>query len=177
MFRFRKKEIKRLRVIVGAMARYGFDSIVNRLHLRAKMPLMERILRRWNILRPEAPAAVRFREMLEELGTTFIKLGQVLSLRRDILPKEFVSELEKLQDKVEPFQIDAVKIQIQKELGKPIEELFAYFEEKPLAAASIAQVHRAKLFDDREVVVKIQRPEIEELIRIDLELLAHIARF
>jgi len=176
MFRFRKKEIKRLRVIVGAMARYGFDSIVNRLHLRAKIPLMERVFRRWKILEAEASASVRLHKMFEELGTTFIKLGQILSLRRDLIPREYIKELEKLQDKVAPIPTDNVKEQIQKELGKSVEELFAIFEEKPLAAASIAQVHRAKLHDGREVVVKIQRPDLEELIRIDLELLGYIAR-
>lgn len=176
MFGLRKNERKRLRVIVGAMAKYGFDSIVNRLHLVTKLPLMERILRRWKILRPERSPAVRFREMIEELGATFIKLGQVLSLRRDILPEEFVSELEKLQDRVTPIPIETVKSEIQKELGKPVEELFSFFEEKPLAAASIAQVHMAGLSDGKEVVVKLQRPGIGERIRLDLDLLKYIAK-
>ncbi|MCK5286513.1 MAG: hypothetical protein KAJ59_01745 [Thermodesulfovibrionia bacterium] len=176
MFRFRKKEIKRLRTIVGAMVRYGFESIVNRLHLRTKIPLMERILKKWKGLTPEISPAESLRRMFEELGTTFIKLGQVLSLRKDILPGTFITELERLQENVEPISLEAVKAQIVKELGKSSEELFAFFEEKPLAAASIAQVHSAQLFDGRAVVVKIQRPEIEEIIRTDLNLLGHIAR-
>ncbi len=176
MFGLRKKEIRRLRVIAGAMAKYGFDSVVNRLHLRTRLPLMERILLRWKILRPEKSPSVRFREMIEELGTTFIKLGQVLSLRRDILPDEFISELEKLQDNVALIPIDRVKSLIQKELGKSTEELFAFFEDRPLAAASIAQVHMAGLSDGKEVVVKLQRPGIEEQIRLDLDLLRYIAR-
>ena len=176
MFRFRKKEIKRLRTIVGAMVRYGFESIVNRLHLRTKIPLMERILKKWKGLTPEISPAESLRRMFEELGTTFIKLGQVLSLRKDILPGTFITELERLQENVEPISLEAVKAQIVKELGKSSEELFAFFEEKPLAAASIAQVHSAQLFDGRAVVIKIQRPEIEEIIRTDLNLLGHIAR-
>ncbi|MCK5138915.1 MAG: hypothetical protein KAQ85_03645, partial [Thermodesulfovibrionia bacterium] len=176
MFRFRKKEIKRLRTIVGAMVKYGFESIVNRLHLRTKIPLMERILKKWKGLTPEISPAESLRRMFEELGTTFIKLGQVLSLRKDILPGTFITELERLQENVEPISLEAVKAQIVKELGKSSEELFAFFEEKPLAAASIAQVHSAQLFDGRAVVVKIQRPEIEEIIRTDLNLLGHIAR-
>ncbi|MCK5512284.1 MAG: hypothetical protein KAI96_05720, partial [Thermodesulfovibrionia bacterium] len=176
MFRFRKKEIKRLRAIIGAMAKYGFESIVNRLRLRTKIPLMDRIINRWKGLAPEISPAVGLRKMLEELGTTFIKLGQVLSLRKDILPGTFITELERLQENVEPVPLEAVKTQIEKELGKSLEELFAFFEEKPLAAASIAQVHRAQLFDGRAVVVKIQRPEIKEIIMTDLDLLGHIAR-
>ena len=176
MFGLMRKEIRRLRVIVGAMTRYGFGSLIDRLHLRGKIPLMERILRRWKILEPDIPSSERLRRMLEELGTTFIKLGQVLSLRKDIIPEKFIRELEKLQEKVAPVSVESVKTQIQKELGKPVGELFAFFDEKPLAAASIAQVHRAKLFDGREVVVKVQRPGIEEKIRIDLEILGHIAR-
>ncbi len=176
MFGLMRKEIRRLRVIVGAMVRYGFGSVIDRLPLRKKIPLMERILRRLKILSPDIPSAERLRRMLEELGTTFIKLGQVMSLRKDILPEIFISELEKLQEKVAPVSVEAVKTQIQKELGKPVGELFAFFEEEPLAAASIAQVHIAKLFDGREVVVKVQRPGIEDKIRIDLEILGHIAR-
>jgi ubiquinone biosynthesis protein len=176
MFRFRTKEIKRLRVIIGAMIRYGFESIVIKLHLRTKLPLVERLLKRWQKIPPEISPAEGLRRMLQELGTTFIKLGQVLSLRKDILPGAFSSELEKLQEKVEPISVEAVKTQIQSELAKPVEELYAHFEEAPLAAASIAQVHKAQLRDGTEVVVKIQRPGIEESIRIDLDLLGYIAK-
>jgi ubiquinone biosynthesis protein len=176
MFRFRKKEIKRLSVIVKAMARYGFESIVNRLHLRTKLPLMDRFFKRWRKAAPEASPAEGLRRMFEELGTTFIKLGQVLSLRKDILPGAFISELEKLREKVAPISLQVVKTQIQKELKKPAEELFSSFEDKPLAAASIAQVHSAQLFDGKDVVVKIQRPDIEESIRTDLEILRYMAR-
>ncbi|MBI4699142.1 MAG: hypothetical protein HY758_09655 [Nitrospirae bacterium] len=176
MFKFRTKEIKRFGVIVGAMAKYGFGSVVTRLHLREKIPLMERILIRLKVLETELSPSKRLRKMFEDLGTTFIKLGQVLSLRRDILPDEYIIELEKLQDMVAPIPIETVKEAVRKELGRPVEELFAAFEERPLAAASIAQVHKAVLKDGREVVLKIQRPEIEELIRIDLDLLGYIAR-
>lgn len=176
MFGLRKQEIKRFRVIVGAMARYGFDSLISRLHLKPTIPLIDRLLKRLGARVTEASPSERLRKMFEELGTTFIKLGQVLSLRRDILPKEYIQEFEKLQDMAAPIDVESIRHQIQKELGQPVERLFAYFDEKPLAAASIAQVHKAILFDGRDVVVKAQRPGIEEMVRIDLELLKYLAR-
>ncbi len=171
-----KKERKRLRVVIGAMTRYGFDSVVDRTRLRTKLPLLERFLIKWKILGPGKSPPVQFREMMEELGTAFIKLGQVLSLRRDILPEEYIDELEKLQDRTSPLPIETVKSEVRKELGKTAEELFAFFDEKPLASASIAQVHMAKLSDGKEVVVKIRRPDIEDLVKTDIELLRYIAK-
>jgi len=176
MFGLRKKERRRLTVIVGAMARYGFDSIITRLHLKRTLPFIYRFLRKWVVTGPEVSPSERLRRMFEELGTTFIKLGQVLSLRRDLIPKEYIREFEKLQDMVAPIDVEPARDQIQKELGQPPEKLFAFFDETPLAAASIAQVHKATLFDGRDVVVKIQRPGIEEMVRIDLELLKYLAK-
>jgi ubiquinone biosynthesis protein len=112
----------------------------------------------------------------EELGATFIKLGQLLSNRPDILPLPLIQELEKLQNEVPPFPSDqAIKI-IEKETGQSIDSLFSYFEEKPLGSASIGQVHRARLQNGQDVVVKVRRPKVKQLVYTDLELLKEIVR-
>lgn len=112
---------------------------------------------------------------MEELGPTFVKLGQLLSTRPDFIPPDYLSELAKLQDKVPPFAYEEVVEIFKTELGGDPEEFFTSFEADPLAAASIGQVHRATMKDGTEVVVKVQRPDIENIIAVDLEILAHIA--
>lgn len=122
------------------------------------------------------PFARRFRMMLAELGPTFVKLGQVLSTRGDLLPAEFIEELSTLQDKVPPFGMEDVRKQVQEAFGRPLEELFRDFDETPIAAASMAQVHKATTHDGVGVVVKVQRPGITERMRADLSVLHGIAR-
>jgi len=117
----------------------------------------------------------RIRLSLEELGPIFVKFGQVLSTRRDLLPPDISEELAKLQDRVPPFPGAQARAMVEKSLGQPVTELFAEFDEKPLASASIAQVHAAKLKDGREVVVKVLRPGVEQRIRADLDVLYLIA--
>jgi ubiquinone biosynthesis protein len=112
---------------------------------------------------------------LEDLGPTFIKMGQILSTRPDLLPVEFIQELPKLQDEVHPFSLSEIKDIILKELRKPVGQIFSHFEEQPLAAASIGQVHKAKTFDGQDVVVKVQRPGIQSTIQVDLEIMLHLA--
>ncbi|MBW1798769.1 MAG: AarF/ABC1/UbiB kinase family protein [Deltaproteobacteria bacterium] len=119
--------------------------------------------------------AERVRMALEELGPTFIKMGQILSTRPDLLPVEFIKELPKLQDNVPPFSFADVKEIIEKELKNPLEGIFSHFDERPLAAASIGQVHRARTLDGEEVAVKIQRPDIGRTIEVDLEIMMHLA--
>lgn len=114
---------------------------------------------------------------LEELGPTFVKLGQLLSMRHDILPADITQELGKLQDSVRPFPFSAAKKLIEAEFGDKLDAVFKEFIEEPVASASIAQVHRARLFSGREVAVKVQRPKIEEIIRLDLNILKGMARF
>ncbi|MDA8211523.1 MAG: AarF/ABC1/UbiB kinase family protein [Clostridia bacterium] len=120
--------------------------------------------------------AQRFRMALEELGPTFVKLGQLLSTRPDLLPPELILELERLQDRVQPLPFQQVKAVLEAELGVDYLEVFAYLEEEALGAASIGQVHRGKLSTGEEVVVKIQRPGIERVIGTDLEILFDAAR-
>jgi ubiquinone biosynthesis protein len=115
------------------------------------------------------------RQALEELGATFIKLGQILSTRADLLPPEYQAELAKLQDSAPPVRATDVKAIIASELGRPAEEIFASFDENPMAAASIGQVHAATLADGREVVVKVQRPGVAEQIDHDLQILNRLA--
>src|SRR6185436_12964029 len=121
--------------------------------------------------------AEAFARDLESLGPTFIKLGQLLSTRADLLPPAFLEALARLQDNVGPFRYEDVEAIVTAELGVRISKAFATFEEKPIAAASLGQVHRATLRDGREVVVKVQRPGIRETILKDLDALEQIAAF
>ena len=131
---------------------------------------------RW-LKNPEAPRAQRLRLALEALGPVFIKFGQILSTRRDLLPQDFADELALLQDQVPPFPGAEARALVEASLGRSIAEVFATFDETPLASASVAQVHAATLAAERaEVVVKVIRPGIEDVIRADLELLHTIAR-
>lgn len=119
----------------------------------------------------------RLRLALEKLGPTFIKLGQILSTRPDLLPSDVIHELEKLQDAVPPFPMDEVRLVIESEIGDKLENIFRTFESEPTAAASIGQVHRATLLSGRDVVVKVQRPGIEKNIELDLGIMKDIASF
>jgi ubiquinone biosynthesis protein len=118
--------------------------------------------------------AEHLRLAFEELGTMFIKLGQILSTRADLLPDAYRVELTKLQDDVAPVPAKAIADVIREDLGAPPEELFAFFDPKPLGSASIGQVHAARLFDGRDVVLKVRKPGVEELVRIDLEIVASL---
>lgn len=129
---------------------------------------------------PAAPVTqqdlpAHFRQALEELGPTFVKLGQVISTRPDLLPPSYVAELSKLQDAVPPAPWEAIQAVIAAELGRPPEEVFASIDPEPLGAASLGQVHAATLADGTEVVVKVQRPDIQPTIATDLEILQALA--
>ena len=120
--------------------------------------------------------ARRLREALEELGPTFVKFGQMMSQRDDLFPADLVHELRALQDNVGAFPAETARRIIEAETGSTVEELFAGFDERPLAAASVAQVHRATLADGAQVIVKVQRPGIEETIEADIAVLRRLAR-
>lgn len=121
--------------------------------------------------------AVHLRRALEELGPTFVKLGQILSTRVDVLPPVYVEELEKLQDNVPPADASAIRQEIEAEFGVPVDSLFASFDPEPIGSASIGQVHRATLPDGRSVVVKVQRPNVQRVVQQDLAILLDVARF
>lgn len=170
------RHLNRYHRILRVLFKYGFDDLVDRLHidqyLESGLQMINRKPREQvqRLSRPE-----RLRMVMEELGPTFVKLGQLLSTRPDFIPSEYLTELAKLQDEVPPFSYQYVIEIFKEEMGKKPEDLFSYFDRTPLAAASIGQVHRARLTDNSEVVVKVQRPDIENIIAVDLEILAHIA--
>jgi len=171
------KNLQRMREIVGVIVKYGFGDLVARLELEGTVELA-RSLVRFRRERRELTSYTteeRIRMAFEELGPTFVKLGQILATRPDLVPMSLVVELRKLQDAVPPFAPEAARRQIEQELGRPIAELFAEFDAAPLAAASIAQVHRARLPSGEEVAVKVRRPALAQTIGTDLEILRGIA--
>jgi ubiquinone biosynthesis protein len=169
------QDLRRLREISAVVARHGFGELWDRAKIWDVLGRREEVRPSPEEMR--ATTARRFRETLAELGPTFIKLGQILSARPDILPPDFIAELSHLQDRAAPMPVDLVFDLIEKGLGKPAHQLFASIDPEPMASASIAQVHRARLASGEEVVVKVQRPGIEEQIRSDTDLLFYLARF
>ncbi|MGE5575863.1 MAG: 2-polyprenylphenol 6-hydroxylase [Syntrophothermus sp.] len=172
----RYRHIRRYRRIAEILFKHGFGALISQLDLGRRIPFYRWLRRRQEPKKARLSYGQRLRNALEELGPTFIKLGQLLSTRRDLLPPELVDDLEKLQDEVAPVPFAEIRAQVERELGAPVEELFASFVEEPLAAASIGQVHRAVLPGGEEVVVKVQRPGVEALVRTDLEILLDLAR-
>jgi len=158
------------------LLKYGFSELVDQLELASYLSLSRRLLRREAIERPHLTAPERIRLAIEELGPTFIKFGQIMSTRPDLIPPAYIAELEKLQDTVAPAPWEAIKQEIEEELGAPLDEVFASLETEPVAAASLAQVHHATLPGGEDVVVKVQRPNIEGIIETDLEILFDLAR-
>ena len=176
-FKKRYKNINRLRQIINILIKYGFDYFVEQLGLISLIAKGEKILKRKRSKIDQISFSVRVRLALEELGPTFVKLGQILSTRPDIIPREYIKELEKLQDEVPPYSYDLVEQMVQKELGANVSELFKSFDEKPFAAASLGQAHKAILKEDKvKVVVKVQRPDMEKIIETDLDILFQLAR-
>jgi len=170
------RHLNRYQRILRVLFKYGFNDLVDRLHidqyLESGLQMINRKPREQiaRLSRPE-----RLRLVFEELGPTFIKLGQLLSTRPDLIPAEYLDELARLQDEVPPFSLAEVHAIFREELGRSPDEVFHYFDAEPLAAASIGQVHRARLDNGAEVVIKVQRPDIENVIAVDLEILAHLA--
>lgn len=156
------RHLARLRGVGAVLARYGLDDLLH--HHPSAAPGAA-----------QAERAARLRRALEELGPTFVKAGQFLSMRCDLLPPAYLAELQKLQDAAPAFSFAQAREVVESELGAPLEKLFSRFSEKPFAAASLGQVHRARLKDGREAVVKVQRPGVRELAETDLDILRHLA--
>ncbi|MGD9887721.1 MAG: ubiquinone biosynthesis regulatory protein kinase UbiB [Halothiobacillaceae bacterium] len=170
------RQILRLFTIQWVLMRHGLDELLFAIPwFKPARFLMK--LSPWRLLghTQRRPRGERIRLALEELGPIFIKFGQALSTRRDILPEDIADELAKLQDRVPPFPSDQARALIEKALGKPVSELFLEFDTTPLASASIAQVHPARLHDGRDVVVKVVRPNILPMIERDLEIMHTLA--
>jgi len=180
MFRFLKinrniRSIRRYLNIVRVLSTYGFDQVLEMLGLADMVVRSRRLFRRSLPDLARLTAAERMRLALEELGPTFVKLGQILSTRPDVIPQAFVREFEKLQDDVPSFPFEEVLVQISTELGGPVEQFFAAIDPTPLAAASIAQVHRARLNSGEEVVIKVRRPRIVQIVESDISALMALA--
>ncbi|OQP07131.1 ABC transporter [Geobacillus sp. 46C-IIa] len=170
----RMRHIGRYHEIAVALLRHGFGMIVDELGFSSFLSLPPRG-RAEQGKREGKTVGERLRLVLEELGPTFIKLGQIASTRPDLIPDYIIRELEKLQDQVPPFPFSEVRRIVEAELGGSLEELFRSFDEPPLAAASLGQVHRAVLPSGQAVVVKVQRPHIAARIETDLDILQDLA--
>ncbi len=169
-------QLGRLLRITRVFVRHDLDEFVRAVHLfRPYRLLLRAVTLRW-VIAPARPRAQRLREALEELGPVFIKFGQVLSTRPDLLPDDIALELAKLQDQVPPFPGAVAEQIVAAALGAPLTSLFRQFDTEPVASASVAQVHYALLFDGTEVAVKVLRPGIEHVIERDLALLYTLAR-
>jgi len=170
------RDVGRLNTIVGVLMRHGFGDVVHRMGLADKLERAGQAVM-WkhaaDLARLEPPVQVRL--AMEELGPTFVKLGQILAGRADLFGPEWIAEFEKLHSHVPPLPLEKLRPQLREDLGDEPEAVFARFDTEPLAAASIAQVHRAQLKDGTEVIVKIRRPGITDTITADLRLLGRLA--
>ena len=171
MVSLKPERLKRYKDIAVLLAKYGRSDLVKQAGLSEGLEFEQ------GELTESAAEAEKLAEDLERHGPTFIKLGQLLSTRADLLPAPYLESLSRLQDRVEPFPLNEVERIIVSELGVRISKAFSEFEREPLAAASLAQVHRAYLRDGRAVVVKVQRPDIREQIISDMDVLNEIAQF
>ncbi len=172
------RNIRRYRQIVSVFIKYGFGGLLEQLNLDYYLALSKSLFTFQRIKRDDLirfSKAERMRLALEELGPTFIKLGQLLSTRPDIVPDDILVELRKLQDKVPGFSFQEAKSLIENSIELPLDEAFADFAKEPIAAASISQVHRARLHNGCEVAVKVQRPDIEEEIATDIDIMFTLA--
>lgn len=168
------RDINRLRQVLLVLVEEGLGHYLIQAKLGSHLPFHHRSLA--NHISSMEEAAVHLRHACERLGPSFVKLGQLLSLRTDLVPLEIARELEKLQDNVPPFSFAEVETILQEEWGKPWKEVLQSLDKKPLAAASIAQVHRAILPSGEQVILKVQRPGIARILETDIDILFHLAR-
>ena len=176
MGRISKKQVHRYRTLTNVAIKYGFGYLVDRFNLHPVRSVKDRVSGTHKAY-PELSDPERLRLMLEELGPTYIKFGQILSTRYDILPKEYIKELEKLQDTVPPFSHDEACRIITEEFEMPVDKIFEAFSYEPYASASLGQVHLATLPNGDRVIVKVQRPGIKDVIDSDLRILRDLAHF
>ncbi|MFN7971562.1 MAG: AarF/UbiB family protein [Acidobacteriota bacterium] len=169
------KNIGRFREIVTVLIRHGFGEAFDRLNLPATIYLRSKVQEAYEGARLEPREGRRLRMALEQLGATFVKLGQILSTRADLFSEETLAELSQLQAGVPPFPFEEVRTTFEEDGKRPLGEVFREFDPVPLAAASIGQVHRATLLDGTRVAVKVRRPGVEEKIQSDLDILDYIA--
>jgi ubiquinone biosynthesis protein len=169
-------KLRRYRIVIGKLIAYGFDDFLVRLGIIKGPGILRRFQKRREAsVSPKDPMAVRLRFMLEDLGPTFIKLGQILSLRSDILPKIYTEELAQLQTRALPLPAEKIRAEMEESFGSPLDTLFREFDPEPIASASIAQVHRCVTVNGTSLAVKVRRPGITRLVETDLEILRDLA--
>jgi ubiquinone biosynthesis protein len=170
------RNLNRYRQILGVLIKYGFGDLIETLNIEQYIEIgLQMISKKRREPVEKLSRAERVRMAFEELGPTYIKLGQILSTRPDLVQVDFIHELSKLQDEVPPFPFEDARRIVESELREPLENIFESFTQTPLASASIGQVHRARYLDGEDVAVKVQRPGIRRLIDIDLEIMLHLA--
>lgn len=171
------QNIQRLKDIANILIKHGFGSLVDQLNLHHYISIGKRIIpfKKYELEREIHTVPERLRLAFEELGPTFIKLGQVLSSRPDLIPQDFAEEFRKLQDAVPPFSASEARRHIEDELHAPLDKIFSSFDDMPSAAASIAQVHNATLITGERVIVKVQRPGLREKLSSDINILFYLA--
>jgi ubiquinone biosynthesis protein len=167
--------LKRLKEIIKVLNDYKFGYIAEKTKLKTKIPFTGKS-KYESIEELDSSLPSRLRFSLQELGTTFIKLGQMLSTRPDLVGDEIAAELTKLQDDVPPVDIEIIKSSIETELGNSVEDLFLEFDEKPIGSASIGQVHKAVLKNGDKAAVKVQKPDVEEIIQKDITIMRFLAK-
>ncbi|MBV8230529.1 MAG: AarF/ABC1/UbiB kinase family protein [Planctomycetaceae bacterium] len=168
------RDLPRYRQILASLMRYGYQDVVSALHLEGLVRPLERVALGDEI--PPHDRARRLRLICEDLGPTFVKLGQLLSSRPDLLPEAYTSELAALRDDVRPFAFEEAKAILTEEFGRPPSELLRSIDPVPVASASISQVHRATLRDGRVIALKIRRPGIDKVVQADLDILKNLAQ-
>jgi ubiquinone biosynthesis protein len=177
MFKNTISNLTRIREVAEVLLRYGFEDVVTMTPLRRLVSQGRRLSwQRADRAVFETTRWERVRLIIEELGPTFIKLAQAMSNRADLLPQELIDEFEKLQSNVPPFEVAIARQIIEEELGRPLTEVFSEFDDVTLGSASIGQVHRARLLTGEEVVVKVQRPGVQQKVKSDLALLHELVR-
>lgn len=170
-------DLGRVQTLAAILIRYGFGDLVSRFGLTQALARAGRVVPLGHLEELAAlPAHVRVRRAMEEMGPSFVKLGQVLATRVDLFPPEWIAEFSRLQNAVPAVSFDAIRAEVSEALGAAPESVFLWLDPEPLAAASIAQVHRARLHDGREVVAKVRRPGIRPIIEADLRLLQQMAK-
>ncbi len=167
------KGIRRFGAIARVLTRHGYGNVID--HLFRRKQTGSDNVESGRTVQPAFHSPLRIRRMLEELGPSFIKLGQLMSVRADVFPPEYTEEFKKLQDSVPPVSYISIKTVVETELGAPIEDIFAEFAHESIAAASVAQVHEARLMNGDRVAVKVIRPGIERKIREDIQVMSYFA--
>lgn len=167
-----KGSIKRISHIVNVLFKHGLGYFIQELGLKWHLPFTKQ-LKRHKV--PPKDLPIRLRKIFEELGGSFIKLGQLLSLRPDLVPREYCDEFKKLLDRVPPMPFSKVREVVEKSIGRKISDVFSEFEHKPIGSASIAQVHKAKLKSGKSVVVKVKRENIDDIFTADIHIMHYIA--